>query len=204
MINTLIFDFGDVFIDLDKIGSYQKAMDAFGMSQLDDELIMINQQYEIGQITTAEFIQYYKTRFPSLSEEKLIELWNNIIKDFPVHRLEFLKKLKMDGTYNLVLLSNTNELHINFIKDQVRFYDSFRSQFDKFYLSHEIHLRKPNHDIYEFVLESNQLRPEECFFIDDTAENTLAAESLGINCWNIDPFSEDITQLFQKNSILNE
>ena len=65
-----------------------------------------------------------------------------------------------------------------------------------FYLSHEIQLRKPNADIYEFVLKENNLKPEECLFIDDTKENTDTANKLGIHTWNIDETTEDIINLF--------
>lgn len=204
MINTLIFDFGDVFIDLDKIGSFNKALDAFRMELLDEEIIMINRSYEIGQITTAEFLNYYRSRFTYLTEQELIELWNNIIQDFPEYRLKFLIGLRKSNRYRLILLSNTNELHINYIKDQVHFYNEFKSQFDAFYLSHEIHLRKPDQDIFEFILSQNHLDPKECFFIDDTTDNTLTAESLGIKSWNIDPTSEDITEIFHKYPHLND
>ena len=68
--------------------------------------------------------------------------------------------------------------------------------FDKFYLSHEINLRKPNTDIYEFVLNENNLKANECLFIDDTADNTNSASRLGIHTWNIDETKEDVVNLF--------
>ena len=67
---------------------------------------------------------------------------------------------------------------------------------DRFYLSHEIHLRKPNEDIYKFVLNENKLLPQETFFIDDTKENTITANALGIHVWNINPTCEDVVDLF--------
>ena len=94
-------------------------------------------------------------------------------------------------------MSNTNEIHIDWVKEDwgMERYDEFKSCFEKFYLSHEIHLRKPNTDIYEFVLSENQLKPDETFFIDDTKVNTDAASAIGIKTWNIDPRNEDITNL---------
>ena len=94
-------------------------------------------------------------------------------------------------------MSNTNDLHIDFIKQNVSFYEDFKNCFDVFYLSQEIHLRKPNADIFEFVLKENNLIPNECLFIDDTKENTKTAEDLGFNIWNIDETKEDIIDLFK-------
>ena len=52
-----------------------------------------------------------------------------------------------------------------------------------------------------FVLEENNLLAEETFFIDDTLENTEAAEQLGIRSWNIDPEKEDVVNLAEKLGI---
>jgi putative hydrolase of the HAD superfamily len=67
-------------------------------------------------------------------------------------------------------------------------------------LSHEIHLRKPNKDIFEFVLSENNLTAKACFFVDDNKDNIKTANALGINTWHINPKTEDITSLFNVNS----
>ena len=119
MIKTLIFDFGDVFINLDKQGAMNNALRLFRMDVFEDDMISTNMQYEIGGISTTEFIRFYKNKFSYLSEEQIIEAWNYIIKDFPVHRLEFAKTLTKNYNYKLILLSNTNEMHIDFIKKNI-------------------------------------------------------------------------------------
>lgn len=197
MIKTLIFDFGDVFINLDKQGAMNNALRLFGMEDFEDDMISTNMLYEIGGISTTEFIRFYKNKFSYLSEEQIIEAWNYIIKDFPVHRLEFAKKLTKNYNYKLILLSNTNEMHIDFIKKNISFYNDFKECFDKFYLSHEIHLRKPNTDIYNFILSKNGLHPNECLFVDDTKDNTDTAYKLGLHIWNIDETKEDVVNLFE-------
>jgi len=196
-IKTLIFDFGDVFINLDKQGAMQHALDLFQLEEFPEDLWETNMQYEIGQLSTEAFIQFYLNRFPKLTKDDVITAWNFIIKDFPKYRLEWLQKLKATGNYKLILLSNTNALHIKHVKETTAFYKDFKACFDAFYLSHEIHLRKPNLDIFEFVLTENNLIADECFFVDDTEANTDAAAQLGIHTWNIDETSEDITNVFQ-------
>ena len=74
-------------------------------------------------------------------------------------------------------------------------YERFKACFEQFYLSHEIKLRKPNTDIYEFVLQKNKLNPKETLFIDDTEENTEGAKKLGIKCWHLQVGLDDITDL---------
>ncbi|WP_299097810.1 HAD-IA family hydrolase [uncultured Winogradskyella sp.] len=201
MIDTLIFDFGDVFINLDKEGAMQNALNLFKLDTFEEDMTNTNILYEIGKISTEEFIAFYSSKFPHLTKQQLIDAWNFILRDFPKYRLEFLQKLAKEQRYKLILLSNTNDMHINFIKANVSFYEDFKNCFDQFYLSQEIHLRKPNRDIFDFVLDNNNLKPEQCFFVDDTKENTDTAKSLGINVWNIDETNEDVINLFNQNHL---
>ncbi|MEO8772949.1 MAG: HAD family phosphatase [Gelidibacter sp.] len=196
MIKNLIFDFGDVFINLDKKGAMQNALNLFEMDTLSDEIHAINALYEQGLISTDEFLEFYLDNFPKLNRDSILEAWNCILKDFPNHRLDYLRQLAADKKYKLILLSNTNELHINWIKENVDFYEEFKANFDAFYLSHEIQLRKPNTNIYEFVLNENNIKAEESLFIDDTEENIITASNLGIHTWHINPETDDVTSLF--------
>lgn len=201
MIDTLIFDFGDVFINLDKEGAMQNALNLFKLDTFEEDMTNTNILYEIGKISTEEFIAFYSSKFPHLTKQQLIDAWNFILRDFPKYRLEFLQKLAKEQRYKLILLSNTNDMHIDFIKANVSFYEDFKNCFDQFYLSQEIHLRKPNRDIFDFVLDNNNLKPEQCFFVDDTKDNTDTAKSLGIKAWNIDETKEDIINLFNQNHL---
>jgi putative hydrolase of the HAD superfamily len=196
MIDTLIFDFGDVFINLDKQGAMQNALNLFKMDTFEDDMIKTNILYEVDKVSTEEFINFYTSRFSYLNENQVIEAWNYILKDFPEYRLKFIQQLAEEKRFKLILLSNTNDMHIDFIKSNVSFYEDFKNCFDQFYLSQEIQLRKPNKDIFDFVLESNNLKPEQCFFVDDTKENTDMAEALGIKVWNIDETNEDVINMF--------
>ncbi|MBP94282.1 MAG: haloacid dehalogenase [Flavobacteriaceae bacterium] len=196
MIKTLIFDFGDVFINLDKVGAMQNALNLFQLKEFSPDMIACNEAYEQGKLTSEAFLSFYAKKFPNLTETEILDAWNFILRDFPTHRLAFLKQLTIDNQYQLILLSNTNELHIKWIQERVPFYQDFKTLFHQFYLSHEIQLRKPNHSIYKFVLNQNNLNAKTCLFIDDTEENILAASELGIHTWHINPETDDIVNLF--------
>lgn len=197
MIKNLIFDFGDVFLNLDKEGAMKNALDLFQIDVLTEEMVAVNCLYEQGLISTSEFVDFYCNYFSHISEQDLINIWNYVLKHFPKYKMDFLKQLYKTGEYQLILLSNTNELHINWVKQNVSFYEEFKSNFHKFYLSHEINLRKPNKEIFDFVLNENCFEPTETLFIDDTKENTDTANILGIHTWNIDETKEDIIDLFR-------
>lgn len=199
MIKTIIFDFGDVFINLDKEAPIRSLL-KLGVSQFSEEMTATNSKYEVGRISSLSFVQWYKNLIPNASETTLIEAWNSIILDFPEHRLRFIEELAQSKKFQLILLSNTNALHIEKVKEnmsQDRF-DRFKKCFHTFYLSHEIHLRKPHPEIFEFVLEAHGLTPNECLFIDDSKENTDTAKRLGLHVWNNHPKKDDVTELFSK------
>ncbi len=197
MIKNIIFDFGDIFINLDKDIIF-RAIERFGGSlNLEPEILALNKDYETGKISSENFISQLSKVYPQATSDDIIDIWNGMLLDFPDKRLQFLEELAKENNYRLFLLSNTNALHIEAVvrKIGIKKYNRFRNAFEKFYLSHEIHLRKPNANIYNFVLQENGLKAEETFFIDDTKENTDAAKNLGITCWNLQVGEEDITQL---------
>ena len=204
MINTLIFDFGDVFINLDK-PAIERSMNKLGISTITNEMLEIAMNYEKGLISTDVFITSFTKKFPMISNKEFTIAWNSIILDFPEHRLTFIEHLASLKKYKLILLSNTNELHIEQVIENMSFdrYLRFKNCFDQFYLSHEIKLRKPDHSIYEFVLIKNNLIAKNCFFIDDTKENTDAASILGIRAWNNNPKNEDVIDLFNNSVFKN-
>ena len=202
MIKTLIFDFGNVFINLNIEAAQKHALEAFQIESLSEEMLGFNSFYEQGLISTDEFLEFYIENFPKLSKETLVDIWNIILKDFPKYRLDFLQDIKKTSKYNLILLSNTNALHIDFIKTHVPFFEEFKNCFDHFYLSHEINLIKPNPDIFEFVLNENKLEASECLFIDDNADNIKTANHLNINTWHINPETEDVVNLFDTKKTL--
>lgn len=198
-LKNIIFDFGDIFIDLDKEAPLKKVK-KLGLKELSEETVKVNQAYEKGLISTPDFIDHYANILPEASKDKLKEAWNAIILDFPEYRLNFIEKLASEKNYNLFLLSNTNELHIEEVIRRMGLsrYNRFKNCFKRFYLSHEINLRKPDGEIYHYVLNENGLEATQTLLIDDTAENTIVAEKLGLIVWNLIPGKEDITELPMK------
>jgi putative hydrolase of the HAD superfamily len=162
----------------------------------------INCLYEQGLMSTSEFIEFYSENFPNVSEDSIIDTWNFMLKDFPKQRLEFLKELKDASKYKLILLSNTNELHIDWVKRNISFFEDFKNCFDKFYLSNEIQLRKPNDDIFEFILKENNIESKHTLFIDDNKDNIKTAKKLGFNTWHLNPETEDVVTLFETKKTL--
>lgn len=151
------------------------------------------QSFEKGEISKSEFLTkiqpyFFRTIFPP----QLAEAWNAMLDDLPEDRKYFLKRLKKK--YRIFLLSNTNELHINHIKNTAGpfEYKQFTSQFEKVYYSHEVGMRKPDAEIYEMVLKENDLKAEETFYVEDGKKHVKTAKKIGIKTWLFDPEEDNI------------
>ncbi len=196
MIKNLIFDFGDVFINLDK-GATLRRLSVDRFQNIPEEVTILVQEYEKGTVSTNNFLEKVSLFLPEITQKQFIDAWNAIILDFPDHRMEFLQQLVKEDNYRLILLSNTNELHINAVVKRMgeKRYHTFKRCFAQFYLSHEVHLRKPEPEIFKMVLRENSIKAHETFFIDDTKEHIMAAAALGIKTWHLKVGEEDIIQL---------
>jgi FMN phosphatase YigB (HAD superfamily) len=200
MINTIIFDFGDVFINLDKEASLN-ALKKLGLVSWNDELDQLNQEFEKGKITEVQFMIGLKKLVPNASIDDLRRAWNSVLLDFPLYRLEFLQRLGMK--YKLFLLSNTDEIHIDKFEHKVgiTFAREFYQCFEKVYFSFEIGMRKPQPEVFNYIIKKHDLSMKRTLFIDDKKENTDIAQSLGMHVWNLQVGKEDVTDLFDKKFI---
>ena len=186
-IRNIIFDLGGVLLNID----YQRTSKAFkelGFVEFDnmygqyraDELF---EKLEMGTISNEDFYTVLqKIAATPIQQENLSAAWNAMLLDFRADSLEYLKKLS--GKYNLYLLSNTNNIHLE------AFQQLFEKQFGtgnldayftKAYYSNKIGKRKPDPGIYSFILEDAGIAAGETLFIDDSYNNLEAASVAGIH-----------------------
>lgn len=186
-IKAIVFDYGGVIINID----YQATIDAFnqlGTIEFEELYSQASQsnlfnQIETGQISGQYFInQILDYLPPGTSPNRVVSAWNQMIQDVPVERVELLLRLKKEG-YKIILLSNTNEIHIELANRRwaLASNQSPEEIFDSVYYSHEVKMRKPNSEIFEFVCSEHQLKPSEVLFIDDSIQHIQGAKSIGIN-----------------------
>ena len=200
MIQAIIFDFGDIFINLDKQATLD-GLKNLGISEWNEDLNQLNLSFEKGQISRENFLLGIQKHTSNASIDEITTAWNAILLDFPLKRLEFLQKLSKK--YRLFLLSNTDSIHIETFEREngVSFYSDFYQCFEKVYFSFEMGMRKPDIEIYNFVLAQHHLVPKHTLFVDDKKENTDAAASLGIHVWNLQVGKEDVVDLFSRNEL---
>lgn len=200
-IKNIIFDLGGVIINLDipkTISEFNKLSDKPFESiynQLKQSPIF--DQFDKGEITeTFFFNELKKSLDDSISDEKLVFAWNAMLLDFPKQRLELLLKLKTN--YRLFLLSNTNETHITQFENDLysqHQYKKLEPFFEKVYYSCRIGMRKPDVEIFDFVLTQNNLNPLETIFIDDSPQHIEGANKIGIKSYLLGKDEEVINLL---------
>ena len=158
------------------------------------------EKLEKGLISSEDFYTVLrKVGKEGITTEQLQHAWNSMLLDFRVESLAFLSELKK--TYNLFLLSNTNAIHLKafngILKEQTGL-DSLGNFFNRSYYSHLVGLRKPNNDIFEFVLADAGLNINETLFIDDTQDNIETAAKMGFKTHHLLP-GEKIENLAYDN-----
>ena len=200
MIEAIIFDLGDVFLNL----NHQASIDAFkklGLKDWNDDLKAKTILFETGKIDELQFLEAVQTHIPNANLIEIRDAWNAIIGDFPLERLEFLEKLQ--NKYNIFLLSNTNPTHIDKFEHRVglTFAREFYAHFNKIYFSYETKVRKPDEAVFNLILKQNNLKPNKTLFVDDTLEHIEVAKGLGINTWQILVGQDDVTNLFDKKIV---
>lgn len=200
MIDTIIFDFGDIFINLDKQATVD-GLRNLGLSAWNDDLDRLNISFEKGEISRENFLLGIQKHIPNTSIDEILAAWNAVLLDFPLYRLEFLQLLSQK--YKLYLLSNTDSIHIEHFeqRDGATFFGDFYQCFEQVYFSYEIGMRKPDAETYLSILKRHELSPKRTLFVDDKKENTDAAKALGIHVWNLQVGQEDVIDLFNKKII---
>lgn len=189
-LKNIIFDFGGVIIDIDEtltINEFAKLGMGDMSKAASPEFTELIRKFERG-IFTPDIFRNKLRDFLDLSatDQEIDDAWNALLFDIPSERIEVIEQVKKN--YNIFLLSNSNEIHYDlYVRDlQLRFdYTEFSELFHQAYFSFDVHLSKPDLEIYEFILNQEGLEPEETLFIDDKAENIEAAAKLGIQTYHL-------------------
>lgn len=200
-IKNIIFDYGNVIFMID-FKRTQHTFTELGIENVETFFAHTGHdplfdEFEKGNISSTEFRAGIRriTNLPHLKDEEIDAAWNTLLIGVPSGNHEILLDLKK--RYRTFLLSNNNEIHYNWIIDYLKREHNIDSNsifFEKDYYSHLMGMRKPNRDIFEFVLKENNLDPAETLFIDDSPQHLKTAAQLGLQTHLMLP--DDSLQLF--------
>lgn len=203
-IKNIVLDLGGVIMGLD----VPKTIEAFQKLGINNIVNNTGHNYqhsffyefEVGKISEATFLESLRNLSEqSPNDTQIIEAWNKMILDMPKDRIHFIKELKKE--YTLFLLSNTNSIHQKKYLDEFQedYQSSFNDIFKKAYYSHEIGIRKPDEEIFHFILKDSDLKVEETIFLDDSLSNIEGAKKVGINTFHVKNYNTaDVLKLLKK------
>lgn len=207
-IKNIIFDYGNVIFDID----FERAQQAFADLGIGDAKALVDHktqsnlfdEFDKGNISADEWRSEIKRRAKNteISDQQIDDAWNKLLIGVPEGNHELLLTVKEQ--YNTFLLSNNNEIHYKWIMDYLkRTYglENNSSFFIKDYYSHLMGMRKPDRNIFEFVLDTHNLNPAETLFIDDSPQHLKTADELGLQTYLMTK-PDNLQNYFKNNGLL--
>ncbi len=185
ILKNIIFDLGGVLLNIDYYKT-EKAFHQLGFAQFKEMYSQYSSdavftKLETGTISNDSFYDYMiKMANGKINREDISMAWNAMLLDFREESLVFLQQL--GKRYELYLLSNTNAIHkevFNKIFTSQTGQPQLDDYFKKAYYSHKVGMRKPEEDIFKFVLADAGIAAAESLFIDDSYNNINTAKTLG-------------------------
>jgi putative hydrolase of the HAD superfamily len=176
MIKNVIFDMGNV------LRNYAPIRGILPYVQGEDALLIRDEMFgkeewrllDRGDISYEEAVSMCKSRLPERLHTALDEIvahWHEYMPEDP-RMVELVKTLKENG-YRMYLLSNAS-VRFTVFKDHFEALKYFEGAI----ISAFYHTVKPEEKIYRILFDTYQLKPEECFFIDDNPDNVEAGRKL--------------------------
>ena len=187
MIKLILFDLGGVIYTSDRDEAV-KRFAALGLENADSRLNAYTQtgifgELEEGKITDKEFLEALKKDTGrDFSWDDCRFAWLGYAADLPERNIKLLETLRKQG-YRLALASNTNAFMMSWTCSD-RFDgkgNGIKHYLDELYVSYKIGALKPSTQFFEFILDKENVKPEEVLFIDDGPRNVESAKSMGIN-----------------------
>ncbi|MBR5113391.1 MAG: HAD family phosphatase [Clostridia bacterium] len=183
MIKNIVFDMGGVLIDYNPEKALYGELDKESADIALAEIFRNNiwSEKDRGVVSAEDILALKGGLIPAHAYEKVAEMVMNLYPFMPPFEEteRIVKRLKSNG-YRIFLLSNAS----------LDFYDEKKnipalSYFDGYLISADYKLIKPEKEIYLTLFSKFNLRPEECFFIDDVEANCEASRALGMKAFRL-------------------
>ena len=199
MIKNVIFDCGQVLIRYNETEIAAHYVDTPEEAEFLGRISMARKywnRFDEGTLTEADYLEQVKKELPEhlhKAVEKLVWGW---IGNCPmIDGMEDIVRDVRKAGKKLYLLSNFNK------RLRAEPYPIL-SEFDALVISGEINKVKPDRAIYDYLLDTYALNPEECIFIDDNSANIAMAESLGITGYLFDGDAVKLRAYLEKECIM--
>ena len=179
-IKAVIFDLGRVIVPFDFNRGYVRLEPLCGIPAAEIPRRIaptgLVERFESGGIEPRDFVRELSKHLNlDTSYENFCEIWSSIFLPdtlIPESMIEGIAR-----NYRLVLLSNTNAIHFEMLRENYPLLRHFHS----LVLSYEVCAMKPLPLIYRRAIEAAGCLPQECFFTDDILAYVEGARAQGID-----------------------
>jgi len=172
-IKNIFFDLGNVLVYFD----HTILLNFFEINEKNNnKLKKLFIDFNCGRISAQDFyirIKIYLKK--DISFEKFKKIWSEIF-ELNNEMLDFAVLMKRQDK-NIFIISNTDELHFNYIINKWKELE----QFDGYILSYRVGAMKPDPVIYKYAIEKYNIIPQESLIIDDLPENIEGAKKFDFN-----------------------
>lgn len=180
MIEVIVFDLGGVVVNVNldtPLGMLFDNSRMFNDNTKDKSALSgLMRKFETGNISTIKFHERIAGHLGlNLSIDEFKKVSNDAIEIGDIGINKIIQALSRK--YKLAILSNTNPVHFEYIKDNY----SIIGLFDHILLSYETGEVKPNIRAYEKVMNATSMLPSQHLLIDDRIENINAAKEIGMD-----------------------
>lgn len=161
------------------------------------EGLKLFQAMGVGLMSNQQFFDAFRaTTHSNVTDQQITEATNAMLLYIPEEKKSKLLQLRKEG-HRVFLLSNTIDLHWQYCKKNLFPMDHYSvdDYFEKAFLSQEMHMKKPDDEIFQQVINDATIDPNDTLFIDDLEVNCEAAERNGIHSFQNKDF-DDWMKLF--------
>lgn len=123
-----------------------------------------------GELSNEEFLSYLGYASPRETMEDYLKNYLSLDELFRAFADKYSK------IYDFCLLSNDVLEWSEFLTNYHQMNEYFKAKI----VSGEVHMRKPDKEIFIYTLKKLGCNPEQCVFIDNSVKNLLVAEEMGI------------------------
>lgn len=183
MINTIVFDLGNVLVDFCWEKSFRNTLGLSGekFEKLADATTRDEDwnRHDKGDLSDEEALQMFIDNDPSMESEIRLMFDNltSMIEPYD-YAAEWIDRLHAAG-YKVYILSNfSRKAYLECVELDDRL--GFVRRADGAVISYQEQLIKPDAQIFECLFERYSINPQEAVFIDDRADNVAAAVALGM------------------------
>ena len=193
-VKCIIFDLGGVIVDYTEEKYYRLLSEKFNIpyNRIFNKLEPLIKTAELGSISQKNFEKSIKKDLNIRSDIMWIEAFKKFGKT-DKNMVELVRGLRKQ--YKICLLTNISRSRYATATE----YFINKNNFDERFVSCYLNMRKPNANIYEYIIKKIKLPANEILFIDNMGENLINPRKLGINCILFKNYNKLISDLKKYN-----